>query len=42
LNGQLARYRAVTEDQLRATAAERLGPANRASLVYVPRAEVAS
>ena len=42
LNEQLARYRAVSEDQLRAIAAERLGPDNRASLVYVPRAEIAS
>lgn len=42
VNAQLARYRAVTEDQLRTMAAERLGPDNRASLVYVPRAEIAS
>ncbi len=42
VNEQLKKYRAVTEDQLRAMAAERLGPDNRASLVYVPRAEIAS
>jgi len=37
LNEQVARYRAVTDDQLRAMAAERLGRDNRASLVYVPK-----
>jgi predicted Zn-dependent peptidase len=37
LNEQVLRYRAVTESDVRATAAERLGPENRASLVYVPR-----
>ena len=42
VNEQLTKYRAVTEEQLRALADERLGPDNRASLVYVPRAEIAS
>jgi zinc protease len=42
LNHQLSRYAAVSVDQLRAVAGERLGADNRASLVYVPRAEVAS
>lgn len=37
LNEQVARYRAVTDDSVRALAADRLGPDNRASLVYVPR-----
>ena len=37
VNGQVARYRAVTDDRVRALAADRLGPDNRASLVYVPR-----
>ena len=37
LNEQLARYRDVTREKVHAMAKERLGPDNRASLVYVPR-----
>ena len=37
LNEQVPRYRAVTEAQVREMAADRLGPDNRASLIYVPR-----
>src|SRR5688572_1621972 len=37
LNEQVSRYRAVTDADLGAIAADRLGPDNRASLVYVPR-----
>jgi predicted Zn-dependent peptidase len=37
LNEQVLRYRAVTDSDVRAMATERLGPDNRASLVYVPR-----
>src|SRR5262245_9979610 len=37
VNEQVLRYRAVTDSDIRAIAAERLGPDNRASLVYVPR-----
>ena len=37
LNDQVARYRAVSDNRIRAMAADRLGPDNRASLVYVPR-----
>ena len=37
VNEQILRYRAVTEADVRAMAADRLGPDNRASLVYVPR-----
>jgi predicted Zn-dependent peptidase len=37
LNEQVARYRAVTDDRIRALAADRLGPDNRASLLYIPR-----
>lgn len=37
LNDQVARYRAVSDESIRAMASERLGPDNRASLVYVPR-----
>jgi predicted Zn-dependent peptidase len=37
VNKQLARYRAVTDDDLRAAAVEHLGADNRASLVYVAR-----
>jgi predicted Zn-dependent peptidase len=37
VNKQLARYRAVTDDDLRAAAVEHLGANNRASLVYVAR-----
>jgi zinc protease len=39
LNEQVARYRAVSDASVRALAAERLGPDNRASLVYIPRGE---
>ena len=38
VNEQVARYRAVSASKVRDMAAERLGPENRASLVYVPRA----
>ena len=37
LNDQVARYRGVTKERVDAIAQERLGPDNRASLVYVPR-----
>ena len=37
LNEQVARYRDVTIESVHAMAKERLGPDNRASLVYVPR-----
>jgi predicted Zn-dependent peptidase len=37
LNEHILRYRAVNDAKVRAVAAERLGPDNRASLVYVPR-----
>jgi predicted Zn-dependent peptidase len=37
LNEHIRRFRAVNEARIRAIAAERLGPDNRASLVYVPR-----
>ncbi len=37
MNEQVARYRAVTDERVRALATDRLGPDNRASLVYVPR-----
>ena len=37
VNEQLARYRAVTPEQVNAFANARLGEDNRASLVYVPR-----
>lgn len=37
VNDQLQRYRAVTEEDVMDMARERLGPDNRASLVYVPR-----
>lgn len=39
VNDELARYRAVTVDELNAFARSHLGPANRATLMYVPRAE---
>jgi predicted Zn-dependent peptidase len=42
LNEQVARYRAVTDNRVRAIAADRLGADNRASLVYVPRNGVAA
>jgi predicted Zn-dependent peptidase len=42
LNEQVGHYRAVSDDRLRAMAAERLGHDNRASLVYVPRQGVGS
>ncbi len=38
VNAELERYRAVSVDDLMATARERLGPDNRASLLYVVRA----
>ena len=38
LNDQVARYRHVTGEKVHALAKERLGPDNRASLVYIPRA----
>ena len=41
LNEQVSRYRAVTDADLGAMAADRLGPDNRASLVYVPRTKAA-
>ena len=37
LNEQMARYQQVTVDQVNAFVQERLGPDNRASLLYVPR-----
>ena len=37
VNAQSERYRAVTVDQVNAFIRERLGPNNRASLLYVPR-----
>jgi predicted Zn-dependent peptidase len=37
LSDQVARYRAVSDESIRAMGSERLGPDNRASLVYVPR-----
>ena len=37
LNDQVARYRDVTKERVHALAQERLGPDNRASLVYIPR-----
>jgi zinc protease len=37
VNDQLQRYRAVTAEEVWALARDRLGPDNRASLVYVPR-----
>ncbi|HEY5220215.1 MAG TPA: pitrilysin family protein [Gemmatimonadaceae bacterium] len=39
VNEQLARYQAVTADAVNAFIHERLGENNRASLLYVPRAE---
>jgi len=39
LNDQVARYRAVSDDSVRGLASARLGPDNRASLVYVPRSD---
>jgi predicted Zn-dependent peptidase len=38
VNDQVLRYRAVTEEDVRELAKDRLHPDNRASLVYVPRA----
>ena len=38
VNDELARYRAVTVDELNAFARSHLGPTNRATLMYVPRA----
>ncbi|MBM4183759.1 MAG: insulinase family protein [Gemmatimonadetes bacterium] len=42
VNSELDRLRAVTVDQVRAFARERMGADNRAVLTYEPRAEVAS
>jgi predicted Zn-dependent peptidase len=42
INEQAAMYRAVTVDRVNALIAERLGPDNRASLMYVPRDGVES
>jgi zinc protease len=42
VNAQAARYRAVTADAVNAFARESLGPDNRVSLVYVPRAAEAA
>ena len=39
LNEQVARYRAVTVGDVNAFARQRLGPDNRASLLYVPRGD---
>jgi predicted Zn-dependent peptidase len=39
LNEQLVRYQQVTVDQVNAFVQDRLGPDNRASLLYVPRTE---
>jgi hypothetical protein len=39
LNDQVARYRAVSEESIRSLVSDRLGPDNRASLVYIPRRE---
>jgi predicted Zn-dependent peptidase len=41
LNEQVDRYRSVTADQVNAFVRSRLGPDNRASLLYVPREEEA-
>jgi len=37
VNAQAARYRAVTAERVTAFARERLGPDNRASLLYIPK-----
>jgi len=42
INEQAAAYRAVTADRVNALIAQRLGPDNRASLMYVPRDGVES
>ena len=42
LNEQVSRYRDVTREKVYAIARERLGPDNRASLVYVPRTDTAT
>jgi len=39
VNEQADRYRAVTAERVTAFARERLGPDNRASLVYVPKGD---
>ena len=39
LNTELDRLRAVTVDEIRAFAKERLGPDNRAVLTYEPKGE---
>jgi predicted Zn-dependent peptidase len=41
VNEQLSRYRAVTPDRVNAIIADRLGPDNRLTLLYVPRREAA-
>jgi predicted Zn-dependent peptidase len=42
INAELGHYRAVTAAEVSAFAAERLGPDNRVSLLYVPREDDAS
>jgi predicted Zn-dependent peptidase len=42
INAELGHYRAVTAAAVSAFAAERLGPDNRVSLLYVPREDDAS
>ena len=42
VNAQTERYRAVTVEAVNAFARESLGPDNRVSLVYVPRAAAAA
>jgi hypothetical protein len=37
VNDEVARYQAVTAEQVSAFARERLGPDNRAALLFVPR-----
>jgi predicted Zn-dependent peptidase len=39
VNGEVDRYRLVTDDEVSAFAAERLGEDNRASLLYVPKSD---
>ena len=42
INEQADRYNAVTADRVDAFAQERLGPDNRAKLLYIPRAQDSS
>ena len=42
VNEQTGRYRAVTKERVNAFVRERLGPTNRASLIFVPRASAES